>query len=174
MTLLTGIRVSAQQNGRVAVFAYVCVIQKFSRAFLLVASHHMAPSPCFGAPGPTLSRDSPAATEVEADNAALSALTAFNSPSPFCAALAHAYAMLAAAALRLRFRRSRRHRNRCRRHCHLPFCFDSDLWVRRLPAPPPPPPPLLCPATESTVDFMPRRGKLKYFKLPRPDLNARF
>lgn len=26
----------------------------------------------------------------------------------------------------------------------------------------------------TTVDFMPRRGKLKYFKLPRPDLNARF
>lgn len=48
------------------------------------------------------------------------------------------------AALRLRFRRSRRrHQNRCRRHCHLPFCFDSDLWVRRQPAPP-----LCCSATD--------------------------
>lgn len=41
------------------------------------------------APGPTLSRDSPAATEVEADMEH-TVLSAFNSPSPFCAAPAHA------------------------------------------------------------------------------------
>lgn len=41
------------------------------------------------APGPTLSRDSPAATEVEADMEH-TVLSTTNSPSPFCAAPAHA------------------------------------------------------------------------------------
>lgn len=44
------------------------------------------------APGPTLSRDSPAATEVEADMEH-TVLSAFNSPWPFCAAPAHACGM---------------------------------------------------------------------------------